>query len=125
MRFSGITRNLVVSLIASVCLTGLLLFLCRHTVFFAGASSSSVLPGIFLLFLVPEMILIKAGGGREPQRQVRYSMVVMLLNFLLPLLLAIVWFGLLKKNGMPDVILFFVVYLMFTIATVLLLIRSL
>jgi hypothetical protein len=61
------------------------------------------------------------GQSKEPESQTLFSLVALGLKFLLEIVFALLWFIVAKKNSLPSVLMFFVLYLtlsLFTIWTV-------
>jgi len=64
------------------------------------------------------MIIFLKGQMKDPQSQTLYSLVAIVLKFLLEMVLALMWFIVAKKNSMPSVFIFFVLYLTLTLFSV-------
>lgn len=65
------------------------------------------------------------GQTREPASQSMHSFISISSKFLAELIFAFVWFFLAKKTGMQSVILFFVLYLAFTLFSVIIILKTL
>lgn len=55
------------------------------------------------------------GQTKEPDSQTMHTLVSVSLKFLLELILALVWFVVIKKTALLSVLIFFVIYLTFTL----------
>lgn len=58
------------------------------------------------------------GQTKGIQNQPLYTLVAISLKFMLDMAMALIWFTVIKKTGITSVILFFVLYLSFTLFTV-------
>ena len=87
--------------------------------------------GIFILSVAFALtaILILAiffrGWRKEPVSQTMHLLVSLSLKFLVELVIAFIWFFVAKKTGLSSVILFFVLYLAFTLFSVLVVLKTL
>ena len=90
-----------------------------------SSSNPAILPLLFFPVSVVSLALVHSGRGREANIQLNLTMAAIGVKFLLPALLALIWFEVLKNNTYKDILLFFIVYLSFGIATVLLILRRL
>jgi hypothetical protein len=93
--------------------------------FFSDSNDGPLLPPLFLLLFAIINGVSHVGYRKMPEVRVLYTLTVVSLKFLLPAIAALVWFVVLKNNTNADVILFFIVYLSFTLTTVFLIIRNL
>lgn len=71
------------------------------------------------------LLIFFRGRKREPAAQTMHSLVAVTLKFLLELVVALIWFFVAKKTGLPSVILFFVLYLAFTLFSILIMLKTL
>jgi hypothetical protein len=69
----------------------------------------------FALIAAISLIIFLRGAGREEKEELMHSFVAISLKFLLELFLALIWFLIAKKTSATYVILFFVLYLSFSI----------
>lgn len=118
-------RDIAILSILSVLLSGLTLILTGKTSFFGQAESAIAFIPAFLAIAVASIGLSHAAKNHKPDVQALFTLAAVGLKFLLPAILAVVWFAILKKNSSADVILFFVVYLTISIATVVLIVKNL
>ncbi|MBN1107315.1 MAG: hypothetical protein JXR66_06995 [Bacteroidales bacterium] len=79
----------------------------------------------FMVITLIAMVLFFRGQMKDPSSQTMHSLVAVVLKFLLELVLALLWFFVAKKTSMPAVILFFVLYLAFTLFSVLVMVKTL
>lgn len=71
------------------------------------------------------LIIFFRGQSKEPGSQTMHTLVAIGLKFLIELVLAVIWFIIAKKTGLPSVILFFVLYLAFTLISVFIMLKTL
>lgn len=88
-------------------------------------ANPAILPLLFFPVSVVSLLLVHSGKGREADVQLNLTMAAIGIKFLLPSLLALIWFAVLKNSSYKDILLFFIVYLSFGITTVLLILRRL
>jgi hypothetical protein len=88
-------------------------------------SEIALLSVIFTFISLLTLIIFFRGQGKEPAVQSLHTLVSMTLKFLIELILAFVWFFVAKKTGLSSVILFFVLYLTFTLFSVLMMVKTL
>lgn len=85
----------------------------------------ALLSAIFAFISMVAIIIFFRGQGKDPASQTMHSLVSVTLKFLLELVLAFIWFFVAKKTGLSAVILFFVLYLAFTLFSVLIMMKTL
>ncbi len=85
----------------------------------------AALSGAFTLLTFLILAIIFRGVTREPDSKTLHIMVAMGLKFLIELVFAFVWFFVGKKSGLSDVLLFFVLYLAFTLFSILMILKTL
>jgi len=85
----------------------------------------TLLSAIFAIIALLSIIIFFRGQGKDAATQTMHSLVSVTLKFLLELILAFVWFFVAKKTGLSSVILFFVLYLTFTLFSVLIMMKTL
>lgn len=85
----------------------------------------SILSAIFTVIAVLTLIIFFRGQSKEPGSQTMHTLVAIGLKFLIELVLAVVWFIIAKKSGLSSVILFFVLYLTFTLISVIIMLKTL
>ncbi|HKK43620.1 MAG TPA: hypothetical protein VJ963_14480 [Bacteroidales bacterium] len=74
-----------------------------------------------LLFSVIAMVtfgIFMKGQSGNPQKQTLHSLVAFSLKFLLEIGLALIWFIVAKKNSLPSLLSFFVIYLTLTLYSI-------
>lgn len=71
------------------------------------------------------LIVFITGQKKNPESQAIHTLSAIGVKFLLELLLAFLWFFVGKKSGLPDVLLFFVLYLAFTLFSILIISKEL
>jgi len=82
-------------------------------------SSILILSLIFTVITSAILIVFLSGRGKKPENQAIHTLSAIGIKFLSELLLAFFWFFVGKKSGLPDVLLFFVLYLAFTLFSIL------
>jgi len=95
---------------------------------FGGSDSSSnpaILPMLFFPVAVISLVLVHSGRDHGPDVRLNLTIAAIAVKFLLPTVLALIWFAVLKNSTYKDILLFFIVYLSFGITTVLLILRRL
>ena len=84
-----------------------------------------ILSVAFALTAILILVIFFRGQGKEPVAQTMHLLVSLSLKFLVELVIAFIWFFVAKKTGLSSVILFFVLYLAFTLFSVLVVLRKL
>lgn len=81
----------------------------------------------FLFAVVSSLVLFifLRGQKREPDSQTIHTMVSVILKFVLELSIALIWFFITKKTAAASVILFFILYLAFTLFTIFIILNTL
>ncbi len=77
----------------------------------------------FLSLLI--LIIIFRGQKKDPETRTMYMLVAFGIKFILEMIIALLWFFVAKKTGLTSVILFFVLYLAFTLFSVLVVLKTL
>jgi len=85
----------------------------------------ALLSAVFTVIALVTIIIFIRGQGKEAASQTMHSLVSVTLKFLLELVLAFVWFFVAKKTELSSVVLFFVLYLAFTLFSVILMTKTL
>jgi hypothetical protein len=88
-------------------------------------SDLAALSLLFTLVSLVTIIIFMRGQTRAPESQTMHSLVAFSLKFLIELVIAFIWFFIAKKTGMQNVVLFFVLYLAFTMFSVLIILKTL
>ena len=89
---------------------------------FAGIAVLSV---SFALLSLLTLFIFFRGQKKDPQSQTIHLLVAMGIKFIAELVLALIWFFVAKKSGLASVMLFFVLYLAFTLYSVLVVLKVL
>lgn len=79
----------------------------------------------FMFINLLSLIIFFRGQSKEPAGQTMHSLVSISLKFLVELAFAFAWFLIAKKTGLSSVLLFFVLYLTFTLFSVMILLKTL
>lgn len=85
----------------------------------------ALLSAIFAIIASLSILIFFRGQEKDAATQTMHSLVSVTLKFLLELILAFVWFFVAKKTGLASVILFFVLYLAFSLFSVLIMMKTL
>jgi len=80
---------------------------------------------LFSLTTLISLIIFLRGQTKDPESQTMHSLVSVSLKFLLELVLALFWFIVIKKTGLPSVLIFFIIYLTFTLFSVWVILKTL
>lgn len=73
----------------------------------------------FAVLVLVSMAIIYKGRKKDPDIQVMHLLVALGIKFIMDLVIALIWFFVLKKTSVSLVMLFFVLYLAFTLFSVL------
>ena len=88
-------------------------------------SDVAILSGSFTIIGLITLIIFFRGQKKEPESQTMHTLVSLSLKFLIELVLAVIWFFIAKKTGISSVLLFFVLYLAFTLVLVTIMLKTL
>jgi hypothetical protein len=80
---------------------------------------------VFSLITLLILIIFFRGRKKDPASQTMHSLVAISIKFLCELIFAFIWFFIAKKTGLSSVILFFVLYLTFTLFLILVILKTL
>ncbi len=95
---------------------------------FIGFFSFGELTGlslVFTLLVLLTLVIFFRGESQEPESRTMHNLISVSLKFLLELILAFIWFFIAKNTSLPSVILFFVIYLTFTLFYVIAIVKTL
>jgi len=85
----------------------------------------AILSLVFSLITFITLVIFLRGQTKEPDSQTLHSLVAIGLKFLLELVLALIWFIVAKKTALPSVLIFFVLYLTFTLFSIRIILKTL
>ena len=85
----------------------------------------SVLTFCFLIISIIAIYIFHRGQKKEPDNQTMHILVAISVKLLLELILVLVWFIVAKKKGTASLLLFFVLYLAFSIFSIYLMLNTL
>jgi len=88
-------------------------------------SDLAILSFVFALISLITLIIFFKGQKKESMNQTLYSLVAVSTKLLSEMVFALVWFILAKKTGLPSVLLFFVLYLAFTLFSIFIILKTL
>jgi hypothetical protein len=80
---------------------------------------------VFTIITVLIFVIFFRGQRREPASQTMHTLVAISIKFLAELIFAFSWFFIGKKTGISSVVLFFVLYLTFTLFSVIVILKTL
>jgi hypothetical protein len=84
----------------------------------ASFSEIAILTAVFSAIALITIIIFLKGQKKEADSQTLYSLVALSLKFLLEIVFALFWFFIAKKKSLPDVLMFFLLYLALTLFSV-------
>jgi hypothetical protein len=84
-----------------------------------------ILSPAFSIIVLITLVIFLRGQTKEPDSQTMHSLVAIGMKFLLELLLALIWFIVSKKTSLPSVLIFFVLYLTFTLFSIWFILKTL
>jgi len=90
-----------------------------------GFTDIIAVSGGYTLITVLIFMIFFRGLNKPPDSQTMHSMVAIVIKFLMELVFAFTWFFLAKKTGLSSVLLFFVLYLTFTLFSVIIILKAL
>ena len=74
-----------------------------------------ILLTVFSIIALITLIIFFKGETKEADSQTLHILVAVSLKFLLEIIFALIWFIVIKKTGLPSVLMFFVLYLTLTL----------
>jgi hypothetical protein len=84
-----------------------------------------ILSVAFTIIIIACIIIIIKGLSKTPQKSFWYTLVSIGAKMLLEMILAVLWFVVAKKNSIEVVLIFFILYLPFTLFLILLILKTL
>jgi hypothetical protein len=108
-----------------------LLILITGFIFVSGFNNSlmfsdiGLLSAVYFLITLVTLVIFFRGQGKEPASQTMHTLVSISLKFMAELIFAFIWFFVAKKTGLSTVVLFFVLYLTFTLFLVMVILKTL
>ncbi len=88
-------------------------------------SDIAILTILFSIIALITLIIFLRGQIKDTESQTLYSLVSVTLKFLLELVLALFWFIVAKKISLASVLIFFVLYLAFTLFSIWVILKTL
>jgi hypothetical protein len=89
------------------------------------ASDIAILSSLFSLISIITLVIFFRGQARGPESQTQHTLFAIGLKFLLEMVLALVWFIVIKKTSLKSVFIFFVIYLTLTLFSLLVIFKTL
>jgi len=99
-------------------IAGMAFFLVSTGTLILSFCDISILSLLFSIITLTTITVFFRGQSKEPDKRIFYSMISISLKLLLEMILALVWFYLAKKTSIPSVLMFFVLYLSFTLFSI-------
>lgn len=88
-------------------------------------SDLAILTIVFLFISISAIVIFQRGQSREPQSQTLHTLVSMSVKLLFEMVLALLWFFVAKKTSTGSVFMFFILYLSFSLFSVLIILKTL
>ena len=85
----------------------------------------TILTIVFLFICIVTFVIFQRGQSKDPQSQTLHTLVSVSVKLLLEMVLALLWFFAAKKTSSESVFMFFVLYLTFSLFSVLLILKTL
>jgi hypothetical protein len=85
----------------------------------------AILSLAFSLIVLMTLAIFLKGQKKGPDSQTMHSLVAISMKFLLELVVALTWFIVAKKISLPSVLIFFVLYLTFTLFSIWVILKTL
>ena len=85
----------------------------------------AILSSVFSIIALITLVIFLRGQTKKPGSQTLHSLLSVSLKFLLEIVLALVWFIIAKKTSLPSVLIFIVLYLAFTLFSILVILKTL
>lgn len=104
-------------------LTGYLLI--TYTTISLDFNDLGILTGCFFSVALLSLLIFHRGQKKEPGSRVMHGLVAISVKMLLEMTLALLWFFVAKKTTMASLLLFFVLYLAFTLLSIFLMLNAL
>jgi len=119
--FKRLLNNTILSL--SLLLAGLII----NNLFPGTVEKSSLLILVILFFILSNIVLSITffGSKKNPETQVLFNFGAIGVKFVLAAIIALLYFEAFKKSGLNNILLFFVLYLVFTIYLMVIIVKGL
>jgi hypothetical protein len=121
----SLSKNIVLLLALSLIVSFSGYILLTSMKLFALIPDLIILTVVFSFIAVLAIFVFQRGQSREPQSQTMHTLVSMSLKFLLELLLTIIWFIVAKKTFVGSVLMFFILYLAFSLFLIMIILKTL
>jgi hypothetical protein len=118
-------KYILLLLFLNILLIGTGYFLSSVANLFLLYSEIAILSPVFSLIAFITLVIFLRGQTKEPDSQTLHSLVAVSLKFLLELVLALIWFAVAKKTYLASVLIFFVLYLTFTLFSMWVILKTL
>jgi len=99
--------------------------LIKYTPVHLALNEIIILSFVFTVISLLVVFIFLRGQKRDPDSQTIHTMVSVILKFILELVIAMVWFFIAKKTALTSVILFFILYLAFTLFIIFVILNTL
>ena len=84
-----------------------------------------ILSSVFTIIIIVCIVIFIKGQSKAPQSSFWYTFISIGVKLLLEMILAVLWFAVAKKNGIEVFLMFFVLYLPFTLFLILTILKTL
>ena len=118
-------KYILLLLFLSILLTGTGYLLASVANIILNYSDITILSLLFSLIAFITLVIFLRGQTKGPESQTLYSLVAVNLKFLLELVIALIWFIVAKKTSLASVLIFFVLYLTFTLFLIWIILKTL
>lgn len=85
----------------------------------------AILSSLFTVIGLITFIIFFTGQQRKPENQTMFTLVAFTVKILIEFVLVLFWFHIAKKTGLASVLLFFVLYLAFTLFSIYIVLKAL
>ncbi len=123
MKIAGRYVLPLMTLYILICVGGFFLSSVMKTPF--SFSDFIVLATLFLLINFVQLFIFFRGQFREPESTTMHTLVSVSVKFLLEMVLALIWFIVIKKTLASAVVMFFVLYLTLTLFATIMMLKAL
>ena len=118
-------RNILYLFLLSIFILSGGYFILLHTDTTSSFTELTILTVVFLTVCIISFVIFQRGQTRDPQSQTLHTLVSLSVKLLLEMVLALLWFFAAKKTSSGSVFMFFILYLTFSLFSVLLILKTL
>lgn len=118
-------RNILYLIVLSLFILSGGYFILPQTDTTSSFTELTVLTIVFLFICSISFVIFQRGQSRDPQSQTLHTLVSVSVKLLLEMVLALLWFFAAKKTSSGSVFVFFILYLTFSLFSVILILKTL